>query len=1016
MITLQEEKEILEKEYHCDNFLWVANHLLSDLKLSEHSVQFNNKLFENVTELGTSKSCDITIYQVILKKGIEKRRVQITQEMFKILRGVQINNAFVAFSNADNQNFRISLLTSNYEWQGEKIVKIISNPRRYSYSLGIGAKTKTADKYLIRDGKVNSLLELQGRFSAEVVNKEFYGKIAIQFTKLVGGQRDKILYKKMLNLYSINDQNKYTEFAVRLIGRIVFCWFLKEKKSTSGLPLVPEEILSISGIEQNSNYYHSVLEPLFFEVLNTKIERRKGKFAKEKLYKQIPYLNGGLFSPHIDDHYKYDSVTESGICGVVTIPDKWFEELYTILSEYNFTVDENTSYDIELSIDPEMLGRIFENLLAEINPETGESAKKSTGSFYTPRDIVDYMVDSSIYEYLREKTGIENNKLKAIISYGKEEDEHCKLEASEKKLVVCALYDMTTLDPACGSGAFPIGLLQKIVYIFKEIDPEANLWFDKATEGMTNNFIKREFEKQFTTNSLEYILKLNVIQKSIFGIDIQPIAVEIARLRCFLSLIIEERIVDNENNRGIKPLPNLDFKFVIANSLISLECEVQINIFEDTEHIEKLKNIREEYFSATEERRIELIQDFKNIQNIMFDTTLKHYKKSASQKYSQLTNWKPFENEPTSWFDPEWIFGIKDGFDIVIANPPYVDYRKITNFTKRNVYKVAKASTIINLYVYFFEAGINMLKNNGVLAYISPQQYLILEKTKGLRDIFRQHTVVSLSDFSFANVFEAGTYPFITVLQKKKTDRFLTYREFNQTTNLEKFMIELSISNPIPEPMIITKHKKIMDIIENSKLSLNSISRKIFVACRLTQERKVKAKFAFLEASDLHEHKIQPVRSFIDFSNKYSSNSKNAQMGDVIYTSRMTTSIRAVYVENNNKYLGGKVNVIIPLNNNGYFIVALLNSKIINFWFKERFAMTHMQGGAFPINAEDLEKIPIPVYNEVLQIEIQNNAKKLYMDNMDNEKRQTCLAIIDKLFYQYFNLSLEEIAIIENVI
>ncbi|MCL2679173.1 MAG: hypothetical protein FWF18_02650, partial [Dehalococcoidia bacterium] len=512
MITAQEEQEILEKEYHQDNFAWVANHLLPDYKASEYSVGFNNQLFQSVTELGTSKACDVTIYEVILKDGVEKRRVQITQEMFKVLRGGQINNAFVVFSNANRQNFRISLLTSNYEWQGEKIVKILSNPRRYSYSLGKGAKTKTADKFLIRDGKVNSLSGLLGRFSVEVVNKEFYNKIATQFTKLVGGQRDGVTYKKLLNLYSVTDQNKHAEFAVRIIGRIVFCWFLKEKKSKNGLSLIPEEILSKGSIEQNPNYYHTVLEPLFFEVLNTKIERRNDKFATAEIYRQIPYLNGGLFCPHADDLYKYDKSLQVGAFGLVEIPDKWFEELYTVLSEYNFTVDENTSYDIELSIDPEMLGRIFENLLAEINPETGESAKKSTGSFYTPRDIVDYMVDSSIYEYLREKTGVDGEKLRAVISYGKEDAESFKLEISEKKKIVTALYEMKTLDPACGSGAFPIGLLQKIVYIFKDIDPEAKLWFDKASEGMTDSFAKRLFEKQFTANSLEYMLKLSVIQ------------------------------------------------------------------------------------------------------------------------------------------------------------------------------------------------------------------------------------------------------------------------------------------------------------------------------------------------------------------------------------------------------------------------------------------------------------------------------------------------------------------------
>lgn len=327
------------------------------------------------------KSAALTslVYEVILNEGAQNRRVTITQEMFRILRGLGVNNAIVAFSNADHRNYRFSLLTSKYEFDGEKVVKVLSNPRRYSYSLGYGTKTKTAYDFLIGKGKVNSLDELINRFSVEVVNKQFYNEIALAFTKLVGGQRDGRTFEKELNLYGVTDQNKYAEFAVRLIGRIVFCWFLKEKKSENGIPLIPESMLALDSVKTSRNYYHDTLEPLFFELLNTNQPRRKGKFAREEIYTQIPYLNGGLFSPHADDHYKFAPELQTGQYGLVTIPNGWFEHFYEILGQYNFTVDENTSYDIELSIDPEMLGRIFENLLAEINPETGENAKKSTG-------------------------------------------------------------------------------------------------------------------------------------------------------------------------------------------------------------------------------------------------------------------------------------------------------------------------------------------------------------------------------------------------------------------------------------------------------------------------------------------------------------------------------------------------------------------------------------------------------------------------------------------------------------
>ena len=753
--------------------------ILPDFKFDKHEVYFTNSIFESVTQLGSSSKCEVTVYEVLLKDGAQNRRVTITQEMFRVLRGQGINNAIVAFANADKRNYRLSLLTSKYEFDGNKVVKVLSNPRRYSYSLGYGTKTKTAYDFLISKGKVHSLDELIGRFSIEIVNKHFYNEIALSFTKLIGGKRENQNFEKELNIYGVTNQNKYAEFAVRLIGRIVFCWFLKEKKSEAGIPLVPEDMLSISSIKNSTNYYHDVLEPLFFELLNTNQSRRKDKFINDEYYNQIPYLNGGLFSPHVDDQYKFEVATGTGRYGVVTIPNEWFEYFIGVLSKYNFTVDENTSYDIELSIDPEMLGRIFENLLAEINPETGENAKKSTGSFYTPRDIVDYMVDSSIFEYLKSKTDIDNERLKALISYSKEDDNLAVFNQAEKKAIINALYTVTVLDPACGSGAFPIGMLQKIVYILQEIDPEANLWFDKATENVSF-LIKKEFEKKFNSGSLDYIRKLSVIQNSIFGVDIQSIAVEIARLRCFLSLVIEEKVMDNEPNRGINPLPSLDFKFIIANSLICLDQGAQISLFEDLSHISELKAVRDEYFNADNERKTELKLEFANIQQNMLLNTIANYQKQATKKYQQLSAWKPFGNEPTDWFDPEWMFGINNGFDIVIGNPPYLEARH-SNFSDdlkdklqeqlRRIY--GKSAILIprgsDLLIYFYELSLRAMKKDGLNVFITQNSWLDTEYGYNFQQFLLNRTnILSIIDSDFKAFENANINTVITIFKGKE--------------------------------------------------------------------------------------------------------------------------------------------------------------------------------------------------------------------------------------------------------
>lgn len=795
MITIKEAEEILKKEYHIDNFTFLMSDiLLPDYTEDNHPVAFNNQVFSSVNMLGSSNKCDITVFEVFLNEGVENRRVAITQAMFRILRGLRINNAVVAFVNANKRNYRISLLTSKYEFDGDKIVKILSNPRRFSYSLGFGTKTKTAYKFLIEKGKANNFDELISRFSVEVVNKQFYAEIATAFTELVGGDRNGRKYERLLDLYGVVDHNKYSEFGVRLIGRIMFCWFLREKRSESGIPLVPDSMLSIDAINQG-NYYHKVLEPLFFELLNTNQNRRKSEF-KTGEYNWVPYLNGGLFSPQSDDLYKYDDINHCGSFGLVTVPDEWFLRLYSVLSEYNFTVDENTAYDIELSIDPEMLGRIFENLLAEINPETGENAKKSTGSFYTPRDIVDYMVDSSLLEYLKTKTEIDQGKLRALISYFKEDDEEVQFSKQEKKSIIDALYTITTLDPACGSGAFPIGMLQKIVYILQVLDPEASLWFDKATENV-GILLKKEFEKKFNAGSLNYIRKLSVIQNSIFGIDIQPIAVEISRLRCFLSLIIEEKVDDTEENRGINALPNLDFKFIIANSLISLDNDGQMSLFEDVEHINNLKAVREEYFNAESNRRAELKLEFSQIQHDMCLNTIQNYSKQASQKYTQLYSWKPFSNELTEWFDPDWMFGVKDGFDVVIGNPPYIGFHKVPNkdYNKKHF---STANGKYDYYVLFIERGLHLTNIGGFLSYICPSYFYKRDYGKNTREYLLTKTCIQfIADFSDYQIFEdAQTYTCIFGVIKKNIIDDHKIRVLNENLNGYHEIMQKSLSEP----------------------------------------------------------------------------------------------------------------------------------------------------------------------------------------------------------------------------
>jgi len=802
--------------------------------------------------------------------------------------------------------------------------------------------------------------------------------------------------------------SEHQEFAVRLIGRIIFSWFLKEKNSAAGVPIVPNELLSSDAVASHNDYYHSMLEPLFFELLNKRVSNRH-ESLRQAPFAIVPYLNGGLFSAQTGDYYQQNSFTGGGNPGIVSIPDSWFIELFTILEQYNFTVDENTSYDIDLSIDPEMLGRIFENLLAEINPQTGESARKSTGSFYTPREIVDFMVDSSLLEYLKAKTDIEEDKLRAIISWGHVDDEESPLSTHDKKRIVDSLASLTILDPACGSGAFPIGLLQKVVYILQQVDEKAVIWLENQLRYITSPELRRDIEEKYRNENYDWLRKLGVIRESVFGVDIQTIATEIAKLRCFLTLIIEEEVDDEADNRGIRPLPNLDFKFVTANTLVGLPVKGSqksrpagaMNMFEDASHISRLKEIRNQYFGADADNRSRLQVEFKDLQLSMFKSRIAS-SGATSDLYNVLSDWNPFNHEKTDWFDSEWMFGV-EGFDIVIANPPYVDYRKITDETVKATYKVAKHSKMISLYTYFYELGLNSIKEGGVLCYISPQQYLVLDNCKGLRDLIRQYTLVSLSDYSMADVFAAGTYPFVTLIRKDALHEPAVFREYDQIYNPGEYVRELTLPNPITEPVDISEFGIILNKMVAYGKVLTDITESIFVASSATQNKLSigAGRYKYVEASNIMRNDLRNITSSINKTSIYSNNSVEQQTGTIIYTSRMTDVIRAAVIDNVSiEFLGGKVNVIRP-SENALYIVALLNSKAVNFWFRQRFGMTHMQGGALPINASDLKKIPIPYSTQQQRDTIEKLHREAKYDEIDNE------------IYSLYKLTLGEIADIQ---
>ncbi len=783
----------LNNDYQRDDLLkFLEEDFLIDFRRDIRPVNTSSlSCIQKAQYLGESRELDLQVFEFVFD-GSSNKRVALTKDAFSVMRSSAIYNALAVFHSPDNKDWRFSLLTATPEpTEKGKVSLTYSNPKRLSFFLGQNAKINTPTKFLISKGKVTDFDDLKSRFSIEVVNKEFYKEISQAFTKLVSGQ---------LKLPSTQDKSKTNlEFAVRLIGRIIFCWFLREKKSETGLSLMPKDLLSISAVQKNKDYYHRILEPIFFEVLNKQVKSRREDFAKEP-FSSVPYLNGGLFSPQEDDFYKrMNGDLQSQFHNTLVIPDSWLNDFFEILETYNFTIDENTSYDEELSIDPEMLGRIFENLLAEINPETGESARKSTGSYYTPRSIVNYMVDESLLLYLKEQTGISEEKLRAIISYDLSDDSENPVTLEEKEKIIGALEKVKILDPACGSGAFPIGALQKIVFILQQTDPEGQLWFKKQIKN-TSPEVKRVIEREFENKNFDYIRKLGIIRENIYGVDIQSIATEISRLRCFLTLIVDERIEDKHENRGIEPLPNLDFKFVTANSLIGLpKIDLsQQSMFDDYQKIDDLKNIRDQYFNASGIEREQLKTEFVTQQKRLVDQLIKEHgfmgvaKAELTQK---LTDWEPFTHKSTSWFDPEWMFGIKDGFDIVIANPPYishVNYKYDDKPVLRKIYSTYSGRA--DVYVIFYERAIKLANIHGVISYITPNKFFRAGYGAKIRQLFHSDIqVISIVDFGDTPVFDATTYPAVLILKNTPPENY-TF-SYLKAKNLNGFNLRGKIQN-----------------------------------------------------------------------------------------------------------------------------------------------------------------------------------------------------------------------------
>jgi len=728
----------------------------------------------------------------------------------------------VCFSIAISERFKYK---QNWR-QGEKAGKVIILRDIHSETTHAGHERILLD--LVKPVGVNNYDQLHQHWlqvlDVNILNKKFFQDLANWYFWAM----DNVSFPD--DLEKKKDVRNATNL-IRLITRVVFIWFIKEKS------LVPNALFNKTHLDKilkdfnknkkSQNYYNAILQNLFFGTLNQKMEERK--FAKEgdiktnkeeygvknlfryadlfnisekdamQLFKDVPFLNGGLFDcldkPNEENKIVYVDGFSRNPKKQASVPDYIFfgeekevdlNEIYgtrnktyksrgliNLLESYKFTVAENTPIEEEIALDPELLGKVFENLLASYNPETQTTARKQTGSFYTPREIVNYMVDESLLEYI--KQNVKNDdadfepRLRELISYSETPN---PFDEKETKALIEGINNCKILDPACGSGAFPMGILHKMVHILQKLDANNKLWKDlqrhkaiEETETAFNIGDKEERAKRLTeindvfeNNASDYGRKLYLIENCIYGIDIQPIAVQIAKLRFFISLVIDQKVNKGKENFGVRSLPNLETKFVAANTLIGLDKPAQTLLRNPDIEVKEnlLKELRHKYFTAnTRKEKIVLQKQDKKLRLDIAKMLESDGWQTAVAK--QIVAFDPYDqNTSANWFDPEWMFGLTSGFDVVIGNPPY---KEISERDEKLFFQDKYRDVLsghYDLFIFFFKKGIDLLRKNGINSYITPHTFIIYNQFENLRKwLYNNTSILEITD-RIESIFESA--------------------------------------------------------------------------------------------------------------------------------------------------------------------------------------------------------------------------------------------------------------------
>jgi adenine-specific DNA-methyltransferase len=544
---------------------------------------------------------------------------------------------------------------------------------------------------------------------------------------------------------------------IRLITRVLFCWILKENGMITGEPLQ---------------------EPRWCEIL-ADLDPGESSF-------QSAILRDPFFASEVD-----------------------VSPLLEIFGNYKFTAVENTPFGGEIALDPEILGLVFENLLASVNQRAGITARKQTGAFYTPRVVVAHMVDEALIAHFKEALALAfceapeaEARLRKLFSHALENTN--PFDPSETAVLLDAIDDgaraLRILDPACGSGAFLIGVLHRLVFLLRRLDPGNALWRERQlirarSSGPGREAAERAVTEAFARGEGDYARKLYLIKNCIHGVDIDPIAVQIARLRVLLSLLADHETSGKSDDCGALPLPNLESRLVAANALLALHPRTQAALAGPAarEKRAELLLVRRAYFDARRSPAKRALRRRDKALRLEIAALLRGDATIPSRDADQLAGWDPCAaNEIAEFFDPEWMFALADDcpsqsaagnsraprraaafdFDIVIGNPPYVRQERFKGDKAAFKERYHCHAGAADLYVYFYERSFDLLRMGGLLCFISSNKYFRSSYGRRLRSFMATTgEVQELIDFGDASIFAAMAYPSIILIRKARETR-----------------------------------------------------------------------------------------------------------------------------------------------------------------------------------------------------------------------------------------------------